>query len=428
MAGAMEVTVGSRALHGFLDLPEAARGLVIFAHGSGSSRLSPRNRFAADVLNHFGFATLLFDLLTEEESRDRRNVFDIRLLASRVVEAIDWARSDARTFVLPIGLFGASTGAAAAIVAAVERPEAVLAVVSRGGRPDLAGEALKHLRAPILLIVGGDDREVLTLNRSVDTRLNCEKSLTVVAGATHLFEEEGALEEALAAAGQWYERHLRDPPAFFDDRPHAGRLLAARLVRFASQNPAVYALPRGGAPVAAEIAQELGAPLDLLLVRKIGVPWQPELAAGAVVDGEKPDVVLNHDIIAAASLSEKELSDLTEVELKEIERRRKLYLGDRAPVSARGRTAILVDDGVATGASMEAALIAIRRRAPQRIVVAVPVASREAAKKLRGLADEVVCLSTPEDFLAIGQFYRDFHQLEDAEVTELLTKFAAPAD
>ncbi len=209
MTRTMEVMIGGMALPGLLTIPAAPRGLVIFAHGSGSSRFSPRNRFAAEYLFRLGFSSLLFDLLTEEEARDRRNVFDIPLLGARTAEAIDWARGDERTFLSPLGLFGASTGAAAAIVAAADRPAEIAAVVSRGGRPDLAGDALTRLQAPTLLIVGGEDREVLALNRAAQSRMTCETSLTVVAGATHLFEEEGALEEALAAAGRWYGEYLR---------------------------------------------------------------------------------------------------------------------------------------------------------------------------------------------------------------------------
>ncbi len=214
MTRTTEAAIGGRAPPGFLTMPEAPRGLVIFAHGSGSSRLSPRNRFAAEYLLRLEFSSLLFDLLTEDEARDRRNVFDIPLLGARMVEAIDWARADERTFPLPIGLFGASTGAAAAIVAAVERSAEVAAVVSRGGRPDLAGDALARLQAPTLLIVGGEDREVLALNRAAAARMHCVKALAVVAGATHLFEEEGALEQALAAAGRWYGEYLRPGPTF----------------------------------------------------------------------------------------------------------------------------------------------------------------------------------------------------------------------
>lgn len=195
-------------LAGDLLTPPHPKGLVIFAHGSGSSRFSPRNREAAEALVAAGMAVLLFDLLTEGEARDRAKVFDIDLLAQRLVQAVDWAggRSDLRA--LPIGLFGASTGAAAALRAAAERPDVVAAVVSRGGRPDLAGTALARVRAPTLLIVGGDDEPVLTWNREAAGRFACPVETAVVPGATHLFEEPGALQAAIRLAVAWFSRRL----------------------------------------------------------------------------------------------------------------------------------------------------------------------------------------------------------------------------
>lgn len=207
-AGVWDVSVGSQALPGRLAVPDQARGLVIFAHGSGSSRLSPRNIHAAQKLHQHGFATLLFDLLSSSESVDRRNVFDIPLLASRVVEAIAWARADPRTAALPIGLFGASTGAGAAIVAAAEQTKTVRAVVSRGGRPDLADEALTRIVAPTLLIVGGEDHQVIVLNRNAQSAMRCPTKLVIVPGAGHLFEAPGTLQAALDAAAAWFETHL----------------------------------------------------------------------------------------------------------------------------------------------------------------------------------------------------------------------------
>jgi putative phosphoribosyl transferase len=203
------VTIGPMRLEGILTVPEPAMGLVIFAHGSGSSRLSPRNTYVAEQLQSRAMATLLFDLLTEEEASDRRNVFHVPLLASRLEEAVAWSRTDPDTAALPIGLFGASTGSAAALVAAAGNPGEIAAVVSRGGRPDLAGDALSHIRAPTLLIVGGADTGVLELNRDAFTRLNCVKSLRVVPGATHLFEEPGALDEVVQAAANWFALHLQ---------------------------------------------------------------------------------------------------------------------------------------------------------------------------------------------------------------------------
>jgi dienelactone hydrolase len=207
-----EVHIGSRRLEGLLRLPPDAAGLIIFAHGSGSSRFSRRNTFVADELSRYGFATLLFDLLTDEESADRRNVFDIALLGERVLEAIDWAAGYGAVASLPIGLFGASTGAGAALVAAARRSAVVGAVVSRGGRPDLAGASLQAVRAPTLLIVGGEDYGVIELNEQAAEHLGCERSVAIVPGATHLFEEPGALESVVDLASEWFLRHLRRRP------------------------------------------------------------------------------------------------------------------------------------------------------------------------------------------------------------------------
>ncbi len=202
------VAITPRGLPGILQLPPQASGLIIFAHGSGSSRLSPRNVFVAEKLVERGLACLLFDLLTPREAADRRNVFDIPLLAGRVEEAVSWAANEEQLSSLPVGLFGASTGAAAALVAAADEPERVAAVVSRGGRPDLAGGALARVRAPTLLLVGGYDEDVLDLNREALAQMQCEARLDVVPGATHLFEEPGALEEVVAKAGDWFVAQL----------------------------------------------------------------------------------------------------------------------------------------------------------------------------------------------------------------------------
>ena len=209
---AVHVPAGEVSLDGDLDLPDGARGIVLFAHGSGSSRLSPRNRHVARLLNEAGLATLLVDLLTpEEEAFDARTArlrFDIDLLAERLVEVTDWLGDRAETRGLRRGYFGASTGAAAALVAAAARPQVVHALVSRGGRPDLAGPALPLVRAPTLLIAGGEDVAVIELNRRALAQLRTEADLAIVPGATHLFEEPGALDEVARLARQWFERHL----------------------------------------------------------------------------------------------------------------------------------------------------------------------------------------------------------------------------
>jgi putative phosphoribosyl transferase len=206
----------------------------------------------------------------------------------------------------------------------------------------------------------------------------------------------------------------------FANRTKAGAELAERLAAMAFPDPVVLALPRGGVPVARPIADRLGAPLDLLLVRKIGVPWQPELAAAAIVDGEQPDLVLNEEVVGLADLNTDEIQTLAAAQLREIERRRAAYLGGREPVPVEGRTAIVVDDGIATGTTVRAALIAVRRRRPAKLVLAVPVAPAEVVEALRPLVDILLCLSTPDGFMAIGNHYREFHQLADEEVVRLL--------
>ncbi len=210
---AVEIRVGDVALGGDLALPSDPVGVVVFAHGSGSSRFSPRNRFVAESLQRNRLGTLLMDLLTpDEEEVDARTAhlrFDIDLLATRLVAAVDWLGAEAEMAELPVGAFGASTGAAAALVAAALRPDAVRAVVSRGGRPDLAGDHLATVRAPTLLIVGGADHAVIPLNEQARDRMACEVRIEIVPGATHLFEEPGTLERVARLAAEWFRRHLR---------------------------------------------------------------------------------------------------------------------------------------------------------------------------------------------------------------------------
>lgn len=214
----------------------------------------------------------------------------------------------------------------------------------------------------------------------------------------------------------------------FADRAEAGRRLAARLLSYKEQRPTILALPRGGVPVAAEIAEALAAPLDLILVRKIGVPFQPELAMGAVVDGDAPVVVRNEDVIAMAGIDERSFQEIYDRELVEIGRRRAKYLGDRVRAEIAGRTAIVVDDGIATGATTRAALRTTRMRGPARLVLAVPVAPAESLQELRDEADQIHCLETPEFFGAIGSYYEDFRQVSDEEVIALLARYPARPD
>jgi pimeloyl-ACP methyl ester carboxylesterase len=212
MTKSVEIALADAVLHGDLTLPDEAAGLVIFAHGSGSSRHSPRNRFVAGVINRAGFGTLLMDLLTEEEERvdemTRELRFDIDLLGRRVARVVEWAGEREKLAGLPVGLFGSSTGAAAALVAAAALPGDVHAVVSRGGRPDLAGSALPGVECATLLIVGGLDEVVIGLNEDARVYMRCPTELVIVPGATHLFEEPGTLEEVARLAAEWFARHL----------------------------------------------------------------------------------------------------------------------------------------------------------------------------------------------------------------------------
>lgn len=202
------VSIGPLSLAGQLNVPQDAQALILFAHGSGSSRRSPRNRYVGERLQRGNLGTLLFDLLKEDEAGKRANVFDVAMLAHRLAQAIDWCQTRSEVAPLSIGLFGASTGAGAALMAAAERPQSVYAVVSRGGRPDLAASALPRVHAPTLLIVGEADQEVLAFNRRAFEQLTCEKQLRLVPGATHLFEEPGALERVADLASEWFAGHL----------------------------------------------------------------------------------------------------------------------------------------------------------------------------------------------------------------------------
>lgn len=419
------VIVGPHRLEALLGCPPEPKGLVIFAHGSGSGRFSPRNNYVARRLEAAGFATLLLDLLSPDEEADRRNVFDIELLASRVVEANEWARGHDQVSKLPISYFGASTGGGAALVAAAMNPGHVAAVVSRGGRPDLAGDSLPLVEAPTLLLVGSLDHRVLHLNQWAMEQMKCAVELCVVPGAGHLFEEPGTLDYVVRKATDWFERFgsAKGPEPInlpFTDRRQAGRLLADQLVRFKPSHPLVFALPRGGVPVAYEVAEKLDAELDLLLVRKIGAPRHEEYGIGAVVDGENPQILVNEDIAGKLGVPSGYIHNEAQKQLREIERRRQEYLGGRKPIPVTGRTVIVVDDGIATGSTVRAALRAIRQKNPAKLVLAVPVGAPDSVLSLQRECDELVCLVTPDPFYAVGAHYEHFEQTSDDEVRQLL--------
>jgi putative phosphoribosyl transferase len=213
----------------------------------------------------------------------------------------------------------------------------------------------------------------------------------------------------------------------FRDRNEAGQMLAAELAKLRPADPVVLALPRGGVPVAAPVARALKARLDLLIVRKVGAPGNPELAVAAIVDGNPPDIVLNRDVVEAYGLDDGEIAALVKAERPELERRRLVYRGQRQPIATANKTVILIDDGAATGTTMKVAIRALRRRSPREIIVALPVAPPETVTELASEADRVVCLSQPSRFHALGYYYREFRQLSDDEVLKTLEEFAAPS-
>ena len=402
-------------------------GIVLFAHGSGSSRLSPRNQLVAQTLQNAGIGTLLLDLLTDEEAADRENVFDIDFLAHRLGDATRWLKARPGTRGYAVGYFGASTGAAAALAAAAQ-DLMVCAVVSRGGRPDLALRHLAEVRAPTLLIVGGRDYGVIELNERAYNLLRCQKSFKIVPGATHLFEESGTLEQVAELASDWFVLHMKgaplarvsaSDPIVFSSRVEAGRMLAAALSSYKGKDVVVLGIPRGGLPVAREVADALQAPLDIVVVRKLGAPGQPELGIGAVVDGDHPRAIFNQEVIESLGVEDDYINREIERQLKEIKRREIAYRGGEPPVALAGKTVIVVDDGIATGSSVRAALRGVRRAKPRQVILAVPVAPAETLEALRHDADKIVCLETPQDFYAVGQFYRDFHQVSDDEIKRI---------
>jgi predicted phosphoribosyltransferase len=288
------------------------------------------------------------------------------------------------------------------------------------------------VHAPTLLIVGGNDELVLSLNRDALKRLPGVASLEVIPRATHLFEELGALEDVSRLATRWFSSHLlhssrtwsgpRFPDRRFRDRAEAGRLLAAELGDFAHRSDViVLGLPRGGVPVAFEVARALDVALDVLIVRKLGLPGHEELAVGALASGGIR--VLNPEELRF--VSDDQIEDITRRERLELERREKLYRDGRPVPSLNGQTVILVDDGAATGATMRAAISAVRAQQPARLVVAVPTAPPETCAALASGVDELICLVAPELFFGVGQWYDDFSPCSDDAVRELVSAGAA---
>jgi predicted phosphoribosyltransferase/dienelactone hydrolase len=414
-------------------MPAAAARLpcVIFVHGLGSSKASPRNVTIAAHLLDVGIAALLFDLSGHGQSstdpRGEEAYVDDLEAVSR------WACSHAQLDPERLGVAGSSLGAVVAMAAARRSSIQPASMVLRA--PPAHAEDWEGLKVPALVLVGS--RDPLLPEVSAGATSCPSATLAVVQGASHLFEEPGTLDEALTRTVEWFRAWLvlGDPPAaeapirtvratgnygpLFRDRRDAGRRLGERLAKdLPGQDVLVLGIPRGGVPVADEVARRLDAELDVIVARKLGAPGYPELAIGAVTaNGGR---FLNQDVLRELSVSNEYLESVTDEERAEARRREERFRAGRSRGHYSGRTVIIVDDGLATGATMRAAVRSVRLGDPARLLVAVPVGSRQACAALRDEADDVVCPFEPEPFRAVGFYYEQFGQTEDSEVQAIL--------
>jgi putative phosphoribosyl transferase len=443
----------SEVLEGDLTIPLGAQAIVLFAHGSGSSRYSSRNKFVANVLNNKGFATLLVDLLSQEEKRideDTRHLrYNIELLAGRFTAVTNWLVQQPETRDLKIGYFGSSTGAAAALIAAT-RLGLAKAIVTRGGRPDLADESTLHqLKASTLFIVGGNDKPLIAMTkRALELLSDAEaRELAIIPDATHLFEEPGKIEEVAQIVADWFESYLletrkskfhnkyaritrggflsslQEKHAFqikFRDRIAAGEILASLLGKYKNDRDdlTVIGIARGGVVVADAIVEKLNADFDIIVTRKLRSPHNSENAIGALMhDGTVfPDTSIlksDHDIsdeyIAMEKLEQK----------KEIERRLRAYRPKDREYKITDRMVILVDDGIATGATVIAAARWIEKHKPKRLIIASPVAPKQVVKSLKNEADKIEIIRHPSNFEAVEQYYQHFDAISDDQIVQI---------
>lgn len=420
----IRVEVGGRELRASLAVPQGPVGVVIFAD-TDPHRHTARDHHVAEALRARGLATVECELLSDDE-----NEYDVDLAATRLLALTDWILDRSTLAHLPIGYLGASTGAAATLIAASRRPELIRAVVSRGGRAELAGSALPIVRAPTLLIAGDNDDSRAEIDCEVVDQMTACTQLAIIPGASHSFEEPGALEEVVALACEWLVDHfaqvLAEPIAKrgswgrqFRDRQCAGERLAQLLHRYEGDDVVVCGLPRGGVVIANEIAKELDAPLDVWLVRKIGMPIQPELGMGALAEGAA--LVLDSTNIKWSGATPEDLRAIVHAKAEEIRRRAKVYRDGHDALDVHGKTVILVDEGVATAGALRAAIRGARKRGAARVVVAAPVIAAEGLEVLKREADEVACLATPRHLIAVGAWYQDFRKPSQQDVVAILT-------
>jgi putative phosphoribosyl transferase len=443
----------SEGLEGGLTIPSGAQAIVLFAHGSGSNRYSSRNQFVANVLNNKGIATLLVDLLSQEEKRideETKHIrYNIELLARRFIAVTNWLAQQPDTRDLKIGYFGSSTGAAAALIAAA-RLNLAKAIVTRGGRPDLADEtALHQVKAPTLFIVGGNDMPIIAMNkRALESLSNAEaKELAIIPGATHLFEEPGKMEEVAQIAADWFECYLLrtgknkfhngyaritrseflsfllNKYAFqikFKDRFAAGEILASVLDKYKNDRDGVtvIGIARGGVIVADAVAEKLNVDFDIIVPRRLRSPDNSENAMGAIMhDGS---LYLDTSTLQTQNDISNEYIDMEKLEQKkEMERRLSVYRPYPGEYKISDRTVILVDDGISTGATMIAAARWIRKQKPKRLIIAAPVAPKQVVERLKEEADQIEIIRNPSDFKAVEQFYQHFAAVSDDQIVQI---------
>jgi putative phosphoribosyl transferase len=442
----------SEGLEGDLTIPLRAQAIVLFAHGTGSGRYSSRNQFIANVLNNKGIATLLVDLLNQEEKRLDRETkhfrYNIDLLWKRFESVTNWLAHEPETMSLKIGYFGSSTGAAAALIVAAKL-DLARAIVTRGGRPDLTNEStLNQVKAPTLFIVGGNDVSIIAMNkRALESLSRTEaKELAIIPNARHLFEEPGKMEEVAHIASDWFECYLLKTgkgfhnryarvtrPGFFSslrsknvfqikfkDRFAAGEILASTLGRYKNDPDGitVIGIARGGVVVADPIAEKLNGDFDVIVPRKLRSPHDSENAIGSIMhDGsvyfDASSLRIHHDI-------SNEYIEMEKLEQKkEMERRLSVYRLSPGEYKIRHRTVILVDDGIATGATMIAAARWIRKQEPKQLIIAAPVAPKQVVESLKKEADQIELIRNPSEFEAVEQFYHDFATVSDTRIVQI---------
>ncbi len=396
--------------------------VVIFAHGLNSSKDSPRNLYIAEGLVEKGFCCFLLDFTAHGESDGEASDITVEQFAQDLDAALDYTHRIKGIDPLRIGICGSSMGGTAAIITAA-RDGRIKVLALRSAPAEGYYHYASQVRIPVL-IVQGDADPIMKESLILYEHLAGEKRLIPIKGADHLYSKEEHLKEAREAVVQWFVEKLvpEDPGSrIFKDRRDAGVQLAHRLMDYKDREEVlVLALPRGGVVTGYEVATYLNCPLDIIIIRKLGFPGQPELAIGAV--SETDAVVLNESIISAGGVPVEYIQEEISKQKAVIERRINLYRKGQGVPDLKGKIIILVDDGVATGATMKAAISTLKKESIERLIVALPVAPPETAGELRQMADELICLETPDDFMAVGSYYYDFTQVTDEDVVGILER------